>query len=405
MFSQRIKAIIVSSLVPLLLPILVWSKDLSWEDQVIALAKGGAVLVADAKNRSLFAVNANKRLIPASILKIATAAAALHYLEPTHHFTTEFRLSPEHDLYVVGKGDPYLVSEELELIAHQLESKGLKKVRHVYLDDRYFQPNLVLHGTKRSINPYDAYNGALCVNFNTVFVSITQDGKVQSAEPQTPVTELARKIALESGQRGKVRINLSESPEKCLQYAGELIKAFLEMRSIRVKGKVAKAERDSTDFPCLYLHRSSKDLEETSREMFKYSNNFIANQIFLSMGAARYGPPATVEKSQRAMADFCGFLGLPRLKVEEGSGLSRRNRITATQMVAVLDHFRPYHHLLPHEGGAWFKTGTLSDVKSMAGYLGLDHSRLLSFVIMLNGRHFGYRTRERIFALIKKNLL
>lgn len=405
MFSQRIKAIIVSSLVPLLLPILVWSKDLSWEDQVIALAKGGAVLVADAKNRSLFAVNANKRLIPASILKIATADAALHYLEATHRFTTEFRLSPEHDLYVVGKGDPYLVSEELELIAHQLESKGLKKVRHVYLDDRYFQPNLVLHGTKRSINPYDAYNGALCVNFNTVFVSITQDGKVQSAEPQTPLTELARKIALESGQRGKVRINLSESPEKCLQYAGELIKAFLEMRSIRVKGKVAKAERDSTDFPCLYLHRSSKDLEETSREMFKYSNNFIANQIFLSMGAARYGPPATVEKSQRAMADFFGFLGYPRLKVEEGSGLSRRNRITATQMVAVLYHFRPYHHLLPHEGGAWFKTGTLSDVKSMAGYLGLDHSRFLSFVIMLNGRHFGNRTRELIFALIEKNLL
>jgi len=405
MLSARIKAIIVSSLVPLLVPILVWSKDLTWEDQVIALAKGGAVLVADGKNRSLFAVNANKRLVPASILKIATAAAALHYLEPTHRFTTELRLSPEYDLYVVGKGDPYLVSEELELIAHQVESKGLKKVRHVYVDDRYFQPNLVLHGTKRSINPYDAYNGALCVNFNTVFVRITQDGKVQSAEPQTPLTELARKIALKSGQRGEVRINLSESPEKCLQYAGELIKAFLEMRSIRVKGKVAKAEKDSTDFPCLYLHRSNRDLEETSREMFKYSNNFIANQIFLSMGAARYGPPATVEKSQRAMADFFGFLGLPRLKVEEGSGLSRRNRITATQMVAVLDHFRPYHHLLPHEGGAWFKTGTLSDVKSMAGYLGLDHTRLLSFVIMLNGRHFGYRTRERIFALIEKNLL
>ncbi|MGD8230232.1 MAG: D-alanyl-D-alanine carboxypeptidase, partial [Desulfobacteraceae bacterium] len=310
----------------------------------------------------------------------------------------------EQDLYVVGKGDPSLVSEELELIAHQLKSKGLDKVRHVYLDDRHFQPNLVLHGTKRSINPYDAYNGALCVNFNTVFVRITQDGKVESAEPQTPLTELARKIALKSGQRGEVRINLSESPDKCLQYAGELIKAFLEMRSIQVQGKVAKAERDPTDLPCLYLHRSGRDLEETLREMFKYSNNFIANQIFLSMGATRYGPPATVEKSQLVMADFFGLLGYPRLRVEEGSGLSRRNRVTATQMVAVLEHFRPYHYLLPHEGKAWFKTGTLSDVKSMAGYLGLDRSRLLSFVIMLNGRHFRYGTRERIFALIEKNL-
>jgi D-alanyl-D-alanine carboxypeptidase/D-alanyl-D-alanine-endopeptidase (penicillin-binding protein 4) len=405
MFSQCIKAIVASSLVPLLLPMLVWSKDLTWKDEIIALANGGGVLVANKGNRSLFAVNADKRLVPASILKIATAAAALHYLGPTHRFATEFRLSPEKDLYVVGKGDPYLVSEELELIAHQLKSKGLNKVRDVYLDDRYFQPNLVLHGTKRSINPYDAYNGALCVNFNTIFVRIVGDGKVQSAEPQTPLTDLARKIALKSGQRGQVRINLSESPERCLQYAGELIKAFLEMGSIRVEGKVAKAERDSTDFPCLLLHRSSRDLEETSREMFKYSNNFIANQIFLSMGATRYGPPATVGKSQFLMADFFGSLGLPRIKVEEGSGLSRRNRITATQMVAVLDHFRPHRDLLPNKGRAWLKTGTLSDVKSMAGYLGLDDSRSLSFVIMLNGRHFGYRTRERIFALIEKNLL
>jgi len=405
MFSLRIKAIIASSLVSLLVPVLVWSKNLTWEDEIIALANGGAVLVADPQNRRLFAVNADKELVPASILKIATAAAALHYLKPTHRFTTEFRLNHENDLYVVGRGDPYLVSEELDLIAHQLKSKGLNEVRNIYLDDHYFQPNLVLHGTKRSINPYDAYNGALCVNFNTLFVRINSDGEVQSAEPQTPLTDLARKMALKSGLRGEVRLNLSESPEKCLQYAGELMKAFLEMRSIHVQGSVARAKRDSTAFPLLYLHRSSRDLTETSREMFKYSNNFIANQIFLAMGAARHGPPATVEKSQCVMADFFGSLGLPRLKVEEGSGLSRRNRITASQMIVVLDHFRPYRHLLPHEGRVWSKTGTLSDVKSMAGYMGLEQSSALSFVIILNGRHFGYRTRERIFVLLEKNLL
>ncbi len=361
-------------------------------------------MVADAENRPLFAVNPDKVLVPASILKIATAAAALHYLDPSHRFTTEFRLSQEHDLYVVGRGDPNLVSEELDLIARQLKSRGLNEVRNICLDDQYFQPNLVLHGTKRSMNPYDAYNGALCVNFNTVFVRVASDGKVQSAEPQTPLTDLARNIALRSGLRGEVRINLSESPEKCLQYAGELIKAFLEMGSIRVQGKVVKAKKGSTAFPLLYLHRSSKNLAETCRQMFRYSNNFVANQIFLALGAARLGPPATVEKSQSVMADFFRFLGLPRLKVEEGSGLSRRNRITAYQMMVVLDHFRPYRDLLPYEGCTWSKTGTLSDVKSMAGYMGAEHSRPLSFVIILNGRHVGYQTREQIFTLIEENL-
>jgi D-alanyl-D-alanine carboxypeptidase/D-alanyl-D-alanine-endopeptidase (penicillin-binding protein 4) len=353
MFSRRSKIIITSSLALLLLPIHGWSKNLTWEDR---------------------------------------------------RFTTEFRLSHDNDLYVVGKGDPYLVSEELDLIARQLRSKGLNKVRNIFLDDHYFQPNLVLHGTKRSINPYDAYNGALCVNFNTVFVRRGSDGEVQSAEPQTPLTDLARKIALNSGLKGEVRINLAESPEKCLQYAGELIKAFLEMRSIKVTGNVAKASRDSAAFPLFYLHRSSRDLAEILREMFKYSNNFIANQIFLSMGAGRFGPPATVEKSQAVIADFFSHLGLSRLRVEEGSGLSRRNRVSAAQMIVVLNHFRPYRNLLPHEGRAWYKTGTLGDVKSMAGYVVPEHSTALSFVIILNGKHFGSRTRDRIFALIKQNL-
>ncbi|NNG06353.1 MAG: peptidase S13, partial [Desulfobacteraceae bacterium] len=133
--------------------------------------------------------------------------------------------------------------------------------------------------------------------------------------------------------------------------------------------------------------------------------NFIANQIFLSMGATRYGPPATVEKSQTAIADFFGYLGLSPMSVEEGSGLSRRNRISAAQMIKVLDYFRPYRHLLPHEGRAWSKTGTLNDVKSVAGYIVPEHANALSFVIILNGRHLGYRTRERIFHLIEKNVL
>lgn len=405
MFLRRIKAIIASSLALLLLPILGWSKNLTWEDQIIALANGGAVLVADDQSRPIISVNVDKALIPASILKIVTAAAALHYLDPSHRFTTEFRLSHKNDLYVIGKGDPYLVSEELDLVAYQLKSKGLKEVENIYLDDRYFQPDLVLHGTKRSFNPYDAYNGALCVNFNTIFVKMGSDGEVQSAEPQTPLTDLGRRIALKSGLKGEVRINLAESPEKCLQYAGELIKAFLEMRSIQVRGRVAKARGDSADSPLLYLHRSSRDLAETLREMFKYSNNFIANQIFLSMGATRYGPPATVEKSQTAIADFFGYLGLSTMSVEEGSGLSRRNRISAAQMIKVLDYFRPYRHLLPHEGRAWSKTGTLNDVRSVAGYIVPEHANALSFVIILNGRHLGYRTRERIFHLIERNVL
>jgi len=404
MFSLPIKALIVSSLALSLLLIPAWSKGLNWEEQIISLADGGVVLVTDAQKKDLFALHPHKPLIPASILKIVTAAAALHYWGPFHRFTTEFRISHEKDLYVVGRGDPYLVSEELALIAHQLKSNGLEEVRNIFLNDGYFQENLVLDGTQRSLNPYDAYNGALCVNFNTIFVRVGPDGEVHTAEPQTPLTPMAREIAVKSGLKGEMRINLAESPEKCLLYAGELIQAFLEMHSVQVRGRVGKATEDPGAIPLFYLHRSSRDLPEILQGMFKYSNNFIANQIFLAMGASTYGPPASVEKSQRVMGDFSRHLVLPRLRVEEGSGLSRRNRITAAQMTVVLDHFRPYRHLLTHEGGAWFKTGTLRGVKSMAGYMVPKDSPPLSFVIMLNGRQLGYQTREQIFGLLQQNL-
>ena len=252
--------------------------------------------------------------------------------------------------------------------------------------------------------PYDAFNCALCVNFNTIFVRIGPDGKVYSAEPQTPLTHFARQIALRSGLKGKVRINLAESPEKCLLYTGELLKTFLTKSSIRAHGSVSRATEDSKIFPLFYLHRSQRELTGVLKEMFKYSNNFIANQIFLAMGASRYGPPATEEKSRRVMAGFLTGLGLPHLNIEEGSGLSRRTLITAAQMIRVLDHFTPYRSLLTHKGHVWIKTGSLNDVKSVAGYLVPDHSSPLSFVIILNGRRFDHRTRDQILSLIEKNL-
>jgi D-alanyl-D-alanine carboxypeptidase/D-alanyl-D-alanine-endopeptidase (penicillin-binding protein 4) len=386
-----------------LAPLQGWADEARWEKQIRSLAINGAVMVVETGGRTLYALNPDKPMVPASILKIVTADAALHYLGEGYRFTTAFMLSPENDLYVIGKGDPHLVSEELARIAKRLKVKGLKRIRHIFLDDSYFQPDLLLHGTNRSLNPYDAYNGALCVNFNTIFVRIGSDGKVRSAEPQTPLTDFARKVALRSGMRGNVRINLTQSPEQCLLYAGELLKSFLERSSIRVEGSIARSEVNPERFRLLYVHRSRSNLSGVLKKMFEYSNNFIANQIFLTLGAVRYGPPATVEKSRRVMVDFLNHLDLPGPRMEEGSGISRRNRLSAAHMIKVLEHFKSYRCLLSRKDPAWIKTGTLSDVKSMAGYLAGNYSEPLSFVIILNGKRFDNQTRDRIFSLIIDN--
>ncbi|MCF8061519.1 MAG: D-alanyl-D-alanine carboxypeptidase [Deltaproteobacteria bacterium] len=375
------------------------------DERLAILAGGGAVMAVGADGRVLVSHRPDKPLVPASVLKIVTAAAAMEVLGPGYRFETLFRRTPEGDLVVSGRGDPHLVSEELERIAGALKSKGLKRVRHVLLDNRYFEPGLVLHGTNRSLNPYDAYNGALCVNFNTICVRVDSRGSVKSAEPQTPLTDLACRAALDSGMKGRVRLNLVASPEQCLLYAGELLQAFLREKGISVDGEVRRCEEDPEAFPRLYVHRSTWTLEELLEKMFRHSNNFMANQIFLAMGASRFGPPATPEKARCAVDRFLKAAGIEGVHMEEGSGLSRRTRITARQMIRVLERFRPHRRLLEYGQRAWTKTGTLHDVKSLAGYLALETGGPVAFVILLNGEGHGYRSRERIFSFLRDELL
>jgi D-alanyl-D-alanine carboxypeptidase/D-alanyl-D-alanine-endopeptidase (penicillin-binding protein 4) len=375
------------------------------DERLARLAGGGAVLAVDADGRVLASHRPDRPLVPASILKIVTAAVALEVLGPDHRFETRFRRTPEGDLVVSGRGDPHLVSEELARIARALRSQGLERVRHLLLDDSYFERGLVLHGTHRSLNPYDAYNGALCVNFNTIFVRVDDRGGVESAEPQTPLTELARRAAVESGAKGRVRVNLAESPAQCLRYAGELLAAFLGREGIEVEGEIRRFREDPDPFPLFHVHRSNWTLEDLLRKMFRYSNNFMANQIFLAAGASRHGPPATPEKARRAVGRFLESAGIEDLHVEEGSGLSRRTRVTASQMVRVLDRFRPHRHLLECEGGACAKTGTLHDVQSLAGYLASNTGSPVSFVILLNGKEHGPGSRDRIFFLLRDRLV
>ena len=314
-------------------------------------------------------------------------------------------MSAEGDLYVAGHGDPYLISEELAVIASELAAKGLKQVRNLRLDNRFFPAGLVLHGTGRSLNPYDAYNGALCVNFNTIFAYIGQDGAVSSAEPQTPITPLGRELALASKARGKVRINLAENPRTCLLYAGDLFKAFLEQAGIPVTGNIAPAEGDINAVPLFHTHSSRKNLESLIQELFKYSNNFMTNQVFLTMGAEKYGPPADPAKSRMVIEAFLKGHQIPPFHMEEGSGLSRRTTLTPRQMLMVVKAFLPFRHLLVEDGQVLYKTGTLSDVKAVVGFLEPVSGPPRPFVIMLNGKGIPVRKRSQILDILKQNLL
>lgn len=385
------------------------------QDRLAALVGDGGVMLRSPSGETLVSLNSESPLVPASLLKIPLAQVALTTLGADFRFETHFYRNDSGDLLIRGLGDPLLVSEEIARIADTLAQRGLKQIRRLVMDDSAFEPDLDLPIEQGTDQPFGARNSALAVNFNTVNLAWTADGTLITGEAQTPLTELARELGaqlsaakLPSGD--EQRINLGDDPAVGLRQAQQLFRHFLAESGVTVsdadfyqdavveeradKQTVERTDErtdESTDeWTLFYQHRSSRSLRDTLDGMLRYSNNFIANQLFLTLGAQRSGYPATVEAARAALQQQLvtlygdSFGRDPQsLLMLEGSGLSRTQRSTAAGMMQILEVFKPYADLLPEVDGVLRKSGTLTGVYNFAGYIrGPDG--LYPFVILTN---------------------
>jgi D-alanyl-D-alanine carboxypeptidase/D-alanyl-D-alanine-endopeptidase (penicillin-binding protein 4) len=141
------------------------------------------------------------------------------------------------------------------------------------------------------------------------------------------------------------------------------------MNGVSITGMV-KTGKVPPGAQTLMTFLSPSTIEDAVGQMLEFSNNFVANQLFLATGARELGPPANLDKSLKIVKTLAfEVLGLTSLKIVEGSGISRENRITASDMLKLLRHFAPYRHMLKRELGIACKTGTLTGIRTRAGYL------------------------------------
>lgn len=369
-----------------------------WREQVVAALGNGGVYVEEARGRALLTHRVDEPFVPASTIKIATAVCTLHELGPSYRFSTDIYQTENGRLFVKGYGDPVLISEELALIAANVVRRGVRRVTGIALDDSYFAEDIVIDGVERSAHPFDALNSALLVNFNTIHVRKFRNGRIESAEPQTPLTPIASRMVRRLPV-GTHRVNLSHDPGLALQQVGELLAAFLDREGVRVEGPIGRGKTPPLA-RLLYRHASSHRLPDILRGMLDYSTNLTANQLFLAMGANRFGPPATVAKGVRVMADCLReHVGWNEVRVAEGSGLSRRTLVTPRQMMQLLRHFAPYKELLPVKEEVFVaKTGTLNGANAFAGYFPTTRGEA-RFVILVND-HVPFAHKFRIAKMI-----
>ncbi|HYN77217.1 MAG TPA: D-alanyl-D-alanine carboxypeptidase, partial [Lamprocystis sp. (in: g-proteobacteria)] len=199
---------------------------------------------------------------------------------------------------------------------------------------------------------------------------ISRSGTISSAEPQTPLTAIARRFG-QSGGAGTQRVNLKQRPTS-VGYFGELLAAKLQAAGIAVSGGQQIATMPGGT-KLVYRHKNSRTLAAMLTPTLKYSNNFVANALFLRLADPQGKGRVSIATAQRAMTEYARrTFKWADFKIEDGAGLSRGNRLSARQLVDVMNAFAPHLDLMPtHQGNTQVraKTGTLTGVSCYAGYV------------------------------------
>ena len=349
------------------------------------IGKKDSILVANPQGQILFTKNKDTKLVPASILKIFTSLVALHYLGPDYRFKTEFYLDDASNLKIRGLGDPLLISEVINNISRHLAGKlePSQNINNLILDNSYFNQPLTIPGITSSSQPYDAPNGALCVNFNTVNFKQTTNGYI-SAEPQTPLLPFAIK-KIKQSQMDEGRIVFSHEDHEITLYAGKLFEYFLNENGIEFSGSVKLGRVNLEADRLLFRYVSRVSLKQIISKLLEHSNNFTTNQLLITSGIKAYGPPGTLDKGVATALHYAEeVLKMNGITIFEGSGISRNNRVSAAHMHRVLDSFAPYYLLMNRQNNEFYKTGTMYGISTRAGYIQGKEGQLYRYVVMMN---------------------
>lgn len=349
---------------------------------------------------TIYALQPDKKFIPASTSKIPTAAAVLGLLPQGHKFKTVFATAPKNlsvgingkvaggvlkgPLYLIGGGDPSFVSENMWFLVNELVRTGITEVDgDLVVDDSRFDD--IRFGedrqSQRVDRAYDAPLGAMSLNWNAVTAWIRPGGKTGEAADVTldimsPFLKLENKTKTTNGdkansiavervvnkepKKGETFIATgaigASQPEKAIYksirepdlWAGNSAAVFLAARGIKVKGTV-KAGTAPSD-PLVLATAESKPLAQIVADMMKWSNNFVADMLVKNISAEAGDKPGTTAKGmQRVRAYIEKSAGLKPNDYEfiNGAGFTRENLLSPKQLGAVLTSVRKDFRIFP----------------------------------------------------------
>jgi D-alanyl-D-alanine carboxypeptidase/D-alanyl-D-alanine-endopeptidase (penicillin-binding protein 4) len=412
---------------------------------------------------TLFESNAEQLLSPASVTKIVTSAAALANFGPAYSFKTPMFYSGKFNagtisgnLYLRGNGDPFVVSEVLWQMAIDLRHIGVREITgNVVLDQSLFdqedRDESRKNSTQKSTHAYDAPISAFAANFNTVAVAtapmvagrpalsmvtpfplahVKLGGKTQTVKgEQSNQVTLSRNSTADGGVSLVAGGNIGADADLKKLYrsvgdpnvsAGDYVIGFLREAGIKVRGK-SEGGKIPDSAKKLY-EISGYEMRRIVQGLNTFSNNFIADMLTKRLGAAFAAETSpdqdgsgTLANGVKVLKDFLrndAGIRTP-FTILNGSGLATENRLSANQIVAVLNSMEKRGDLFPDflaslPANGWdgtlkkrmkksdslagmirAKSGTLTEpitVAALAGYFRHPKEGWVSFAIISNGK-------------------
>ena len=402
----------------------------------VPLSSVAVVVQGVAASRPSLTLNSQQPMNPASVMKLVTTYAALELLGPAYRWKTEAWLDGD-NLVLKGYGDPKLTYEGFWMLLRNLRGRGLREIRgDVILDRSRFGPIPDAAIDNEVYRPYNVPPDALLVNFKTLrFTFLPDNGAVRLfVEPSLPGLEVVNSLRVTGGAcpdgrafRELIGASFASQPKPRAAFTGEdpaacgerdmnvalhapedYVAGMLRQLWTEMGGTWKGSVRDGAVPPgahLLYTHES-EPLAETVRDINKVSNNVMARQLFLTLAAELVGTPALPENAARAIRQWLTLKGVraPELVLENGSGLSRAERISAANLATLLlaawrspvmpefvaslpvvaadGTMRRRMRYERAAGSAHIKTGLLNEARAIGGYV-LDRTGHRHVVVMI----------------------
>ena len=402
------------------------------------------IVIQTLSSRTLYSRDAQKYFIPASNVKLLTTAAALHQLGSQYRIRTSIYGTDNNDLLVVGRGDPSLTDTQLRQLAQQLSDRGIRQVRQIIAADNYFQgyavnPSWEWEDVQAD---YGAPVNSLIVNQNTVMLTLlpqqlNQKVRVVWANPIEATRWRIENEAVTVKPSESTSVNVSrnltgailkltgqisvDSPPESVSLAvvdpldnfllhlrwALLAEGIKETAALSGKTQISDMPKSATfELAAVESPPLSQLLVETNQN----SNNLYAEALLRTLGVnsntskstatAEIGLAVVKETLTKLGVDPAGYV------LADGSGLSRHNlvspeAIAQTLSVMALSPLAPIYRAslsvagingtlqnrfreTAAEGILQGKTGTMSGVVALSGYLDSLNYEPLVFSIIVN---------------------